>query len=199
MSTAAVPCPACQHALEPLTVQPPDEQPVTLDMCGRCGGVWFDRGELQRSSKIKVERGAREDEVEYQCPRGHGYLWAQRLGEEHWASACAQCGGQFIDGETVDFALKLHPAVATPKPPRKLKRDRELEADSNGPVNYLKDMKVTNVCVECLDETLSGNYFAHLKGYACFECMQKLGLIRYRSSNGAGTSYIVVLDLFRRK
>lgn len=198
MTSAAAPCPACQHALEPLTVAPPQALPVTLDLCPRCGGVWFDRGELQRSSKVQLERGAREDEVEYQCPRGHGHLWAQRLGEDHWASACAQCFGQFIDGETVDFALKLHPAIATPKPPRKLKRDRELEAEARAPVDYLKDIVQLNVCVECRDETLSSHYSWAREGFVCFECKSKLGLRTEQRGQSSGVTIDLVALLFKK-
>ena len=64
-------CPACGKALVPEKMGD-----VTVDRCGACGGIWFDRGEVARVLDLHTEgaSGATVEELEKRFPR------ARRLG-----------------------------------------------------------------------------------------------------------------------
>ena len=48
-------CPVCLGAtLQKSTIR--DSAPLTLDYCKRCGGIWFDHGEVQRLRRFKAEQ-----------------------------------------------------------------------------------------------------------------------------------------------
>ncbi len=171
-------CPVCHLTMDVLSIPPPDGRAVTLDTCLKCGALWFDRGEL-----------------DYLCPRCNVHLWAQKLGSnDYWASACIRCDGVFIDGESVDFALSLHPAAlrvlnaprpgapnttrARPKP--KLKREK---------VDYLKDINV-ETCSHCGERANDTRLVLSLRstGWVCLSCRTKLDLLqndeRHRTALG---------------
>jgi Zn-finger nucleic acid-binding protein len=88
-------CPVCLGAtLQKSTIR--DNAPLTLDYCKRCGGIWFDHGEVQRLrvlARVRVDRQARAQHevgaehvfahVEHQRVRGevgeHRALGQQRV------------------------------------------------------------------------------------------------------------------------
>jgi membrane associated rhomboid family serine protease len=57
--TSPARCPRGCGALRPEEVPGADGEPVRLDACPRCGGVWFDRGEVER---VRRAAGARDRE-----------------------------------------------------------------------------------------------------------------------------------------
>ncbi len=42
--------------MDALRISPPGRPPVLLDACFRCGGIWFDEGELAKASKVRPKR-----------------------------------------------------------------------------------------------------------------------------------------------
>jgi Zn-finger nucleic acid-binding protein len=177
-------CPVCHVTMEVVSLQPPEGATVTLDTCLTCGALWFDRGELERGSKRKVSRTHTNDEVDYLCPRCDVHLWAQTLGEHnHWASACIRCDGVFVDGESVDFALSLHPTAArlinapragTPNTTRARPRPKLRKK----PVDYLEHINV-ETCAWCSEPASDTRLVLSLRvtGWVCFSCRKKLDLL----------------------
>lgn len=49
-------CPKCEVSL----MHERDKDDVTLDVCRECGGIWLDRGELQRLLTGAMDAGARK-------------------------------------------------------------------------------------------------------------------------------------------
>jgi Zn-finger nucleic acid-binding protein len=95
--------------METLTLEPPRKEPVDLDACGKCGALWFDKGELERTSLRKVTRRETTEQVSMKCPRCRERLYADQLGDGNWVYGCEKCSGVLIEGETVHASLKLHP------------------------------------------------------------------------------------------
>lgn len=175
-------CPICHVPMDLLVLQPPEGRPVRLDTCLQCGALWFDRHELADGSSHQLSREHTNVEVAYLCPRCHVHLWAQKLGPDgYWASACIRCDGVFIDGESVDFALSLHPTsvreINAPAPgePQTTRRRRP-RLQKEAPVDYLKDILVES-CAHCGKQTGSCRYVLSrsVRGWCCFDCRKELG------------------------
>ena len=166
-----------------VSLQPPNGPTVTIDTCLTCGALWFDRQELARGSRRAVSRVHTNDEVDYRCPRCDVHLWAQKLGAEgHWASACIRCDGVFVDGESVDFALSLHPVAAREiNAPRAgaagtaVRRPRPRPRPVNAPVDYQKDINV-EPCFECGERRNKVRWLATnvFEGWVCDACRDVL-------------------------
>jgi Zn-finger nucleic acid-binding protein len=102
-------CPACSHALTPLSVGE-----LTVDACeGGCGGIWFDHYELrkvdepsealgdqlldiQRDPSVTVDPSKR-----YNCPKCNDgvvmmrHFWSVK--REITIDECPECGGIYLD------------------------------------------------------------------------------------------------------
>jgi Zn-finger nucleic acid-binding protein len=96
--------------METLTLAPPRRGEIDLDACGRCGALWFDRGELERSSQRQVTRRETTEQIDAKCPRCRERLYADQLGDGHWVYGCEKCSGVLVEADTVRASLKLHPA-----------------------------------------------------------------------------------------
>ena len=46
-------CPVCE-GVEMSKVRPSGSRKLLLDYCGRCGGMWFDQGEVELLGKSKA-------------------------------------------------------------------------------------------------------------------------------------------------
>lgn len=55
-------CPVCRSELQAL-----ERQGIEIDVCSRCRGVWFDRGELDKL----LERAAQHEQHQHQYSRRH--------------------------------------------------------------------------------------------------------------------------------
>ncbi|HTO24759.1 MAG TPA: zf-TFIIB domain-containing protein [Gaiellaceae bacterium] len=102
-------CPACSHALTPLSVGE-----LTVDACeGGCGGVWFDHYELRKVDEPSEALGDQLLDVQrdpsvvvdpskrYDCPKCNDgvvmmrHFWSVR--REITIDECPECGGIFLD------------------------------------------------------------------------------------------------------
>ena len=89
---------------------------VEVDLCPSCGGLWLDRGEIERLGKTKSDEvdhlrqeltgGAQAgfSETPTSCPACPGKLHEVRVGRV-MIDVCGQCGGLFLDRGELDAAL----------------------------------------------------------------------------------------------
>ncbi len=101
-------CPACANSLEERTIDG-----VTVDVCdGGCGGLWFDKDELQHFDSAQESAGSQllgirkdpaccvDKNARYDCPRCESVVM-----QRHYFSvkmrvqidSCPGCGGRFLD------------------------------------------------------------------------------------------------------
>ncbi len=87
-----------------------EEQGIELDYCQKCGGIWFDQGELQHLIEKKVqltfdqikkeETPLMEDFKEANCPRCS--ILMSKAPDRDIANLtidqCSQCDGVWLDG-----------------------------------------------------------------------------------------------------
>jgi Zn-finger nucleic acid-binding protein len=91
---ARYPCPVCLGATMdkvPVVEETGGQRgPLLLDHCGRCGGVWFEAGEVQHLRGCQPESlwqaiAPRSEGFHMQCRACHGFI-------ERGAAACPACG-----------------------------------------------------------------------------------------------------------
>jgi Zn-finger nucleic acid-binding protein len=111
-------CPACGDALQERIIDG-----VTVDVCdGGCGGIWFDKNELQhfdephesagaqllsvrRDPERVVDKGAR-----YDCPRCERYVMQRHFFSvkmQVQIDTCPGCGGRFLDAGELSSVRSL--------------------------------------------------------------------------------------------
>jgi membrane associated rhomboid family serine protease/Zn-finger nucleic acid-binding protein len=109
-ATRPLPCPKCRVAMAPY-----QHSGVTLDLCQRCHGLWFDRGELEKVEHVGIElvRLKVSDISRRSCPRCSGRLIEGRLPGPGGLllDECDRCGGLFFDAGELD-RLRRHKAQA---------------------------------------------------------------------------------------
>jgi Zn-finger nucleic acid-binding protein len=94
-------CPRCKKTMKAEYVQKlgPD---VRIDVCGKCGGSWFDRGELSQTIEDRriadrlTEPPIRGSMSSISCPRCGGRLRARREWDVE-VDVCISCGGVWLD------------------------------------------------------------------------------------------------------
>ena len=105
-------CPKCGGEMQPVV-----QDSIEVDRCGQCGGLWFDRMELDKLRKVKgiaknidtgdTKVGEQQNElVKIECPRCHTPMIRMVDLEQHhiWYEACTVCYGRWFDaGEFKDL------------------------------------------------------------------------------------------------
>jgi len=97
-------CPFCTTPLR-LVV----ECDVDIDVCDKCHGVWLDAGELDAlaDSNDFAPRDFSADELHHlKCPRCSKCDFATITTGLGSIARCADCGGVFVGGETLDCLSK---------------------------------------------------------------------------------------------
>lgn len=125
--TAPAKCPKCRGGkLETLTLSLDDRskpglelasKTLELDQCAICGGVWFDKGELDKyldargverlvAPEVHPKHAAAMDANLTPCPRCPVHLDKAPLkaNPKVRADACHHCGGLWIDGPELEAA-----------------------------------------------------------------------------------------------
>jgi membrane associated rhomboid family serine protease/Zn finger protein HypA/HybF involved in hydrogenase expression len=106
-------CPHCHdHHLEPV-----HHENVELDACVHCGGLWFDRNELDKvvrthdpdyphEGPIVEKLGQKLGKTENQCPRCQEALTTYQIksGNELKIDVCQSCHGVWLEKEELDYA-----------------------------------------------------------------------------------------------
>ena len=105
-------CPKCGGDMQSVV-----QDQIEIDRCSQCGGLWFDRSEVDRLRKAKgsaeavdvgnAEVGEQQNQVgKIECPRCHTPMIRMVDLEQHhiWYEACTVCYGRFFDaGEFKDL------------------------------------------------------------------------------------------------
>jgi PAT family beta-lactamase induction signal transducer AmpG len=105
-------CPKCRADMRQIEIED-----VEVDRCTRCGGIWFDAGEMEllrtREAAAAIDTGRASDGkrynaiAEYRCPRCGGSM-TQHVDPKQrhiWYETCVECGGSFFDaGEFRDLS-----------------------------------------------------------------------------------------------
>jgi len=137
------PCPVCLGvSMEKVEVG--RDRQLILDHCGRCGGIWFDAGELQRLRGRRAELlwkaiDRREQNFRMQCHSCHGFIErnAERCPSCEWKNvldcpicqqpmeaathhgvkldACRSCKGVWFDHEELASIWRLELATSVGK------------------------------------------------------------------------------------
>jgi Zn-finger nucleic acid-binding protein len=104
-SARALACPDCH---EPLVRR--HERALELDACARCGGVWFDRGEIEaHRERESVRSGRASSPVQFvrnasasqrRCPGCAASSLASGQAGALRVLRCEACGGTFVRGRT---------------------------------------------------------------------------------------------------
>jgi len=111
-------CPSCQDVMEMVKIQSHYGQPIILEQCKRCGGVWFDESELSRARQGEAEKiesldskilknPSRIEIPKLQCPTDQTTLiqfedkyFPKSIVIEH----CSTCGGFWLNrGEFTEY------------------------------------------------------------------------------------------------
>ncbi len=107
-----------------------------VDLCGSCGGAWFDAGELDRylDASLRPLSGPKVSEVvrsdldrrSGKCPRGHGPLQKKPAPSNPRLTldVCGICRGSWVDGgelgqvsgKDLPFAERMKAAFGNPGP-----------------------------------------------------------------------------------
>ncbi len=97
-------CVKCDGQLRPVTVGD-----VEVDRCDKCGGIWFDLGELSKiieadsieALKSEVDRNRSQDARKGKCPRcggtGNMVQVASLRDPDVHIDTCSVCYGQWLD------------------------------------------------------------------------------------------------------
>ena len=124
---ATIPAISPYRSTEPLTPSADRAEPIVVDRCPRCRGIWFDAGEMARALRAHelgpppeptdASRTPRPSPIEH-CPRCKGAIETRqsRAMPSVTYDRCAGCDGVWFDrGEADQFdehaallALMLH-------------------------------------------------------------------------------------------
>lgn len=106
-------CPKCQQNLHECVI---DE--VVVDECKKCGGMWFEPGELDALAPTSVEESAQSqsdfsDEM-LRCPADLNPLLEATVRGVH-LHTCVACNGLWLGGLSVNALLGVLPMSPPPK------------------------------------------------------------------------------------
>ena len=92
-------CPKCKVAL---AARQAEGQPIEVDDCPECEGIWFDKKELEKLMPLarkKLELHWKAEHKEYLCPRCRVglYEFVYPQTEVH-IDMCQKCRGVWLDG-----------------------------------------------------------------------------------------------------
>ncbi len=119
---------------------------AVLDLCGKCGGQFFDTGEMFGAFGMKAdpslwdrdETAGAVREGSFKCPRCNKQMVTQDIKHEAdkvEIDRCGHCGGIWLDKGEVDqivaIGVKMEPVLAAEKAKAKEDLDKMGEVDLN--------------------------------------------------------------------
>jgi Zn-finger nucleic acid-binding protein len=109
---------------------------VELDRCPRCGGIWFDWGELEQVTRRALEPELLEGHTERRCAYCGITLLAAVLPGGVPVETCSACRGLYLDaGELAELGgeepppPEAAPEISAPPPRRLTWEQRERAAE----------------------------------------------------------------------
>lgn len=109
-------CPQCLQPMQSLRMRE-----VELDRCGRCGGLWFDAGELEQVTARPVQLAPSPELTNHLCARCDIALSVVQLGPLE-VESCGGCRGLFLGrGVLHQFAPDAPGLNPRPPPPGMVK------------------------------------------------------------------------------
>lgn len=110
--SGAMRCPKCRADMDPVSFEGTE-----IDRCSRCGGIWFDSGEMEalasKEAAAAIDTGDSSEGKqyntidEYRCPRCGGDMEKRTDSQQThiWYESCNDCLGSFFDaGEFRDLS-----------------------------------------------------------------------------------------------
>jgi Zn-finger nucleic acid-binding protein len=102
-------CPKCDNELARVGMED-----IEVDQCPRCGGIWFDFGELKQvlprdSAKrllTRLKTGRKDDAKKGPCPRCGGkgpMILVKHPKHDLHIDTCKVCYGQWLDGGELEI------------------------------------------------------------------------------------------------
>jgi len=98
-------CPKCGNVLISKTVKTAASGSIEVDLCETCGGVYFDRGEVNRITKQDADRlsnththGTMHDGTNH-CPKCGASLeryWGESVPSDVYVLRCPDCSGTWF-------------------------------------------------------------------------------------------------------
>jgi Zn-finger nucleic acid-binding protein len=102
-------CPNCNHQLTTKTVKTSASGSIDVDMCGSCGGVYFDRGEVNRITKDQARELVSQQDHHtseadlkkgtHHCPKCGSSLkryWGESVPNDVYVLRCPACHGAWF-------------------------------------------------------------------------------------------------------
>jgi len=118
-------CPKCLGVLEHKEVGELKGEPVFIDQCPLCQGIWFDKGELWKVLKGQITFDQEEAEKDFrpdftgdvfdlkeaQCPCCHKRMERVKSLQDDRVQTdyCLSCGGTWLDGGEVRLLMRGGP------------------------------------------------------------------------------------------
>jgi Zn-finger nucleic acid-binding protein len=110
-----------------------------LDVCGKCGGQFFDTGEMYGAFGLKADPALwdREEtagpvrEAHFKCPRCNKMMLTQDIkhdGDAVEIDRCGHCGGIWLDKGEVDTIMAIGTKMHAVSEAEKAKAKAELDA-----------------------------------------------------------------------
>ena len=114
MDNEARTCPDCAVPMQGLFVSL-----VEVHRCGRCGGIWFDLGQLEQASGRAVVLEPLDGVTARRCAYCRITLEPALLPGAIPVETCASCRGIFLDaGELEEFSGRPEPKLSGPPVPQ---------------------------------------------------------------------------------
>lgn len=104
-------CPKCGNTLATKTVKTAASGSIEVDLCETCGGVYFDRGEVNRITKTDADRlsnththGVMHDGTN-RCPKCGASLeryWGESVPSDVYVLRCPDCSGTWFTQDELE-------------------------------------------------------------------------------------------------
>jgi Zn-finger nucleic acid-binding protein len=166
----ALDCPHCAVPMVRHRTQPPGhDEPIQIDECDRCRGVWLDRGEADMIAPIVADLHERHIEIVALGTPGGGIARCPRCGEIPAAfklldlevDYCPECGGVWLDGpEAAEHYKPLEGQITT---------------GGRGPYRAVKRAADTEEvrCAECSQRVALAETSMTGDGLVCWPCRRE--------------------------
>lgn len=113
-------CPKCGVGMPTLQLEG-----VQVELCPRCGGMWFDAGELHRAAGLRFDDGvsaqalAGARRTDFRCPACAALLSERELGARSrlMVDQCPRCAGLFLDRDEFSRVKEFFRSAGAPSQP----------------------------------------------------------------------------------